>query len=301
MIAYGSITDPPASDYTVFVRDLAAGTTTLASRANGVDGAPADGRADAVDMAPNGDCVVFSSGSSNLVSGFGSFDFEQIAMRVLRNECPVDIPDTSITSGPAGPTTVTTPSFGFASDDATATFECRIDGADFAGCTSPLTTAPLALGAHTFSVRATDPYGHTDASPATRAFTVDKAKPPAPRLTKLSVKPKRFRTTGRKPGTTIRFTLSRAAMVTLRFDRVLPGHRKAKRCVKGKPRRGQRKCTRFVRRGSLAVKGKKGANAKRFLGRLKGKRLAPGAYRLTAKPAGGTARSVPLTVLPRKR
>jgi hypothetical protein len=87
-------------------------------------------------------------------------------------------PETTIDSGPAGPTTLTTPTFTFSSDDPAATFECRIDGAAFAACTTPHTTAALAPGEHTFEVRAVDDRGTPDPTPARRAFTV--ASPPVP-------------------------------------------------------------------------------------------------------------------------
>ena len=50
--------------------------------------------------------------------------------------------------------------------------------ASWADCTSPWTTAALGDGAHSVSVRATDVAGNTDASPATRSFTVGTAPPP---------------------------------------------------------------------------------------------------------------------------
>ena len=51
------------------------------------------------------------------------------------------------------------------------------DDGDVRGCTSPRTLGPLADGAYTFSVRATDAAGNVDATPATRTFTVDTAAP----------------------------------------------------------------------------------------------------------------------------
>jgi hypothetical protein len=87
-------------------------------------------------------------------------------------------PETQIDSGPSGATTDATPTFAFSSpDDPTATFACRVDAAAFAPCTSPLTTATLADGPHTFEVRATDPSGNLDATPASLAFTVDTTAP----------------------------------------------------------------------------------------------------------------------------
>ena len=92
-------------------------------------------------------------------------------------------PTTSIDSGPADPTGDTTASFAFSSDDSLATFQCDLDGAGFAACPSPVAYAGLAAAAHTLRVRAVDDLGNTDASPASRSWTVDAALPtptPAP-------------------------------------------------------------------------------------------------------------------------
>jgi hypothetical protein len=80
-------------------------------------------------------------------------------------------PDTTITSGPAGTITVDHATFGFTSE-AGAMFECRVDNDPFAACTSPYTTGHLTNAQHTFEVRATDAAGNTDATPASRTFTV---------------------------------------------------------------------------------------------------------------------------------
>ncbi len=70
-------------------------------------------------------------------------------------------PTVTITGTPANPSNDTTPQFDFSSTDATATFECQIDGvAAFAPCTSPFTSAALADGNQTFRVRATDTVGN---------------------------------------------------------------------------------------------------------------------------------------------
>ncbi len=89
-------------------------------------------------------------------------------------------PDTSFTGGPVDPTPTndTTPTFTFNSADATATFQCSVDNAAFAACTSPHTVSPaLAAGAHNIRVRALDPAGNVDATPAVRNFTVDLTAP----------------------------------------------------------------------------------------------------------------------------
>ena len=87
-------------------------------------------------------------------------------------------PETMITSGPAaGATTGPSGSFEFSSPDSTATFECKLDAAAFAPCTSPHAFT-LADGPHTFEVRAKDPAGIVDPSPPSRAWTVDAVGPP---------------------------------------------------------------------------------------------------------------------------
>jgi hypothetical protein len=86
-------------------------------------------------------------------------------------------PNTTITAQPANPTNQTSASFSFTSTEAGSSFECRLDGAAFAACTSPRSYTGLTDGAHTFEVRATDPAGNTDASPTSYAWTVDTAAP----------------------------------------------------------------------------------------------------------------------------
>jgi hypothetical protein len=81
-------------------------------------------------------------------------------------------PDTKIDAGPTGVTTDNTPTFTFSSTKAGSTFRCRVDGAAFVACASPYTTTALADGNHTFQVRATDPEGASDPSPATRSFSI---------------------------------------------------------------------------------------------------------------------------------
>ena len=65
-------------------------------------------------------------------------------------------PQTQVDSGPSGRTNDPTPTFTFSSRSAGSSFECKVDSGPYAACTSPKTTAHLADGSHTFSVRATD-------------------------------------------------------------------------------------------------------------------------------------------------
>ncbi len=82
-----------------------------------------------------------------------------------------DAPDTTITSSPLTATPDTIATFAFTSNEA-ATFECSLDGAAFSVCTSPKTYTGLAVGSHTFSVRATDLKGNLDTTPATFSWTI---------------------------------------------------------------------------------------------------------------------------------
>lgn len=89
-------------------------------------------------------------------------------------------PDTVIDSAPSSPTNATTADFGFHATEAGSTFECSLDGAAFASCTSPASYPSLAEGGHTFAVRATDAAGNPDSSPATASWTVDLTPPGTP-------------------------------------------------------------------------------------------------------------------------
>jgi hypothetical protein len=92
-------------------------------------------------------------------------------------EFEVDLtpPETTVTAGPEGEIEVHTATYEFFSNDADATFECRFTpDSDFDVCFSPFTTpTELPDGAYEFQVRATDPAGNADKSPATREFNVE--------------------------------------------------------------------------------------------------------------------------------
>jgi lysophospholipase L1-like esterase len=59
------------------------------------------------------------------------------------------------------------PDLTFAADE-DATFACRLDGAPWAPCSSPLRTGPLAYGSHELEVRATDRAGNSEPVAARR-------------------------------------------------------------------------------------------------------------------------------------
>ena len=86
-------------------------------------------------------------------------------------------PDTTINSGPSGTVATGSASFGFTSSETGSTFECRLDAGAWGSCSSPKAYSGLANGSHTFDVRATDAAANTDATPATRTWTVNVPPP----------------------------------------------------------------------------------------------------------------------------
>lgn len=102
---------------------------------------------------------------------------------VLRITDPA--PQTIITSGPEGPTLANTLTFRFTGEDAQSptgslVYSYRLNNGAWSKY-SPGTAVPglqrLPDGPYTFQVRAKDPDGHVDATPAERRFVVDTARP----------------------------------------------------------------------------------------------------------------------------
>jgi CSLREA domain-containing protein len=89
-------------------------------------------------------------------------------------------PDTTIASGPATPTTVTSATFTFSANEPDVTFECALDGASFAACASPVSYSNLGLGAHTLAVRGIDAVGNVEAAPAIYSWTIEQVNCGAP-------------------------------------------------------------------------------------------------------------------------
>jgi hypothetical protein len=90
----------------------------------------------------------------------------------------VTAPETTIT-GPTGTIDVSEASFVLSATEA-STYECRLDDAPFAACTSPKSYSGLTDGTHTFRARATDALGNVDTTPAEATFTVDTSQPAPP-------------------------------------------------------------------------------------------------------------------------
>ena len=89
-------------------------------------------------------------------------------------------PETTISSGPSANTTATGATFSFVSSESGSTFACKIDGGKWSRCKSPRAYTALAIGSHTFSVRAKDAAGNVDASPAARSWSIEAEPGPGP-------------------------------------------------------------------------------------------------------------------------
>jgi len=85
-------------------------------------------------------------------------------------------------------------------------------------------------------------------------------------------------------GTRVSYLLSESATTRFRVERALPGRRVGGRCVRvTRANADARRCTRYaLMRGGFSLAGRAGANSFRFTGRLTGRALRPGSYRLVA-------------------
>jgi hypothetical protein len=90
-------------------------------------------------------------------------------------------PAPSLTGTPPANDTSTSASFSFGDDEAGVTFECQLDAAAFASCTSPAAYSGLADGSHTFAVRARDAVGNAS-SATSYTWSLQAPRPPAPSI-----------------------------------------------------------------------------------------------------------------------
>ncbi len=136
---------------------------------------------------------------------------------------------------------------------------------------------------------------------------------PRPVISRLAVSPSSFLAAGRgatiarhakATGTVVSYEDSEPASTTFTVLDPRPGVRRGRTCVKApaaKHAKGLRTCTRYVAVGHFAHRDRSGRNNFRFSGRLGGRKLARGPYRLQAQPVfdgqAGVLRVVPFRVL----
>ena len=106
-----------------------------------------------------------------------------------------------------------------------------------------------------------------------------------PTLSGLKLSPRRFRA-GKK--STVSYTVSEAATLTLRVERAVSGRRVGGTCVKrAQANRNAPRCTRYATlAGKITRSAAEGKTSFSYRGRLSGKRLKPGRYRLRAVAVG---------------
>jgi hypothetical protein len=158
-------------------------------------------------------------------------------------------------------------------------------------------------GTDTISFSASD--GVNVSAPATATIAVG----PQPAVTRLRVTPKTFAARGAgatiarhrrraHAGATISFTLNLDDRVSFSISRATPGRRPKHTCVKAtRHNRHAHRCTRFAAAGRFAEALQPGAVKLTFSGRIKGHKLPPGRYRLTATPTGGQAKTAWFTIV----
>jgi hypothetical protein len=90
-------------------------------------------------------------------------------------------PAPTITSQPPNPSTSTTATFTFTNTGTGLTSQCSLDGVAFATCTSPKTYTALAVGSHTFRVRAVG--NNVPSQPTAYTWSINAPAPPQPTIT----------------------------------------------------------------------------------------------------------------------
>ena len=273
----GSGADPEAD---VFVRDLAAGRTLLASRVDGPDGAEAASEAESVSISGDGRRVLFSGDDDFLVAG-DTNGREEPFVRDLESGRTFIV---ARADGQDGAISAT----GAFAGGLSANGRCAAFAAQGTGLVA---SVPGGDFTHAY-LRALDgecpepePIPISSPSPApsptpSPAPIVVPIVDPAPVLSAFKISPTRFYVRKRA---TIRYTLSEAATVTITIAREEAGRKSGKRCVKPTAKlRRRAKCTRLVTAGTIRRASKKGANKLTFDGRIGRKSLRLGRHRATA-------------------
>ena len=139
-------------------------------------------------------------------------------------------PGSIIADKPPATTQATTASFAFASGEQGVTFECSLDSAAFAACTSPKVYTGLAVGPHTFRVRAIDGAGNVEPEPESHTWTIQSSDTTPP-TTSVNVVPEilsteadaSFEFVSNEPGSTFECSLDGSAFAACTSPRDYTG------------------------------------------------------------------------------
>ncbi|HEX6712093.1 MAG TPA: hypothetical protein VF066_01865 [Thermoleophilaceae bacterium] len=299
-VAWGSnelnITGDGADNHQhIYVRDIAAGSTILASRADGAAGAPDNPPAGALtfsnahSLSGDGNRVMFASGNGALVADDTNGKTD-VFVRDLAAGSTLAVGRFNGVDGALGPN-------GSFSGGLSATGHCAAFSARGPGFVANSVPGADFTQLYLRAVDASCPPDEPVVTPPTpqpvpvpAGATVD----PAPVLSAFSLSARTFRVgpkataisaaTKLPVGTTMRYKASEPVTMTFTFSRRLPGRLKGKRCVKPtKALRKRRACTRLVGAGKLTRKSKTGTGSVKFSGRIGRKALKPGRYQVTAR------------------
>lgn len=277
----------------VFVRDLAAGTLTLASRADGADGAAADGNSFDAEISPDGGFVAFGTSSTNLATGVEPDSYEVYRRDLAGN-------GTALVSR------------GDPSSETDVVQTVTNGGACVAFDALATLVGPHVDGEQGYVRAFQRNCGRPDPPPATAGGI-----PPgairdvfAPVLSKARLSRTRFRIGPRRTplvakvgrGTVLRFNSTESSRLTLRFERSGPGRRatdKGRRVCKPSKRRPKRgACAAYRHEGTLTRGIRAGAGSIALSGRINRRALPRGVHRLTliaTDGAGNRSRPVRLS------
>ena len=264
-------------------------TSALIDAGNTVLGqgeSPADG-----DGAPR---TVAGRSSAKATSDIGAFEFQPHAPIV-----GVTGPSASVLA--AAPATFAASATDPDPGDA-LTFSWRFDDGTTA-LGANVSHAFAKAGVHTATVTVSDLEGLT-ASAAARALVVSRPPPlRRPAITKLTIRPANLLVALSGPtiaaagpaGAIIAYRDSQTASTTFTVLRLVPGVRRNGHCARLTGQPGHRaRCVLALAAGRFIHSDVPGVNRFRFSGRIKGRQLAAGSYRLTALPrnAAGAGPSV---------
>ena len=142
-------------------------------------------------------------------------------------------------------------------------------------------------GIHVATVNVTDAAGVS----ATKTVAVAATAGPVPAVSALKLTPSKFKA---KKGTNVSFTLNVAAPVKFSVDRSAAGRKVNGKCRKPtKKNKHAKRCTRHLAlKGSFSRSGVAGSNTFHWNGRVGGKALKPGSYRLIATTGSGPTTKV---------
>lgn len=245
----------------IWVRQLATGHTELVSRAPGVNGLPANRLSyGPVSIDAAGDRVAFVSAATNLLAGEMTQELPN-ALVYVRDLKTKTTETASRVDGLGG--AVAEPS-GVGSVSISGNGDCVAFSGTGANFTDALASADFSSVRERVLRGSCGPASPVAAEPS----------PPAsdtPAVTNLRMQPGRFYV-GADGGAQMSFVLSEASRVNVKFLR--PAKHGPDRVV-----------------GRLSVQGHAGTNKVEFSGRVKGRALAPGHYRWTAKTQRGRASS----------